>query len=170
MDVEKHPLADDTDAWTQVIDDCRATAEEYRERGWSVAMPVPGDAVPVPAPGDSADDKVGLDVLVSGDEFDRLTTLVDVGEFDEFESLRAYQNGIVYLTVVFQATAHEAALCLPLYYRVAEANRMLDRVRAGDAMRTYVHPLSGDNRIEFDHEDPTPLFPPENEVNVQSDS
>ncbi|AZQ13540.1 hypothetical protein [Halorubrum sp. PV6] len=161
MDVEEHPLADDDDAWTTVIEECRATAAEYRERGWTAFAPVPGDVVPVPAPGDSTDEAVGLDVLVSGEEFERLTELVEADGFDEFEAFRAHENGIVYLTLVFRSTATEAALCLPLYYRVTEADRMLSRVRAGDVMTTYVHPLSGDERIEFDHEDPVPLFPPQ---------
>lgn len=161
MDVEEHPLADEDGAWTTVIDECRATAEEYRDRGWTAFAPVPGDVVPVPAPGDSVDEKVGLDVLLSGEEFDRLTELVDAVEFDEFEAFRAHENGIVYLTLVFRATAAETVLCLPLYYRVAEADRMLNRVRAGDAMTTYCHALSGEERVEFDHEDPTPLFPPQ---------
>jgi len=125
MDVEDHPLADDDDTWTTVIEECRATAEEYRDRGWTAFAAVPGDVVPVPAPGDSADEKVGLDVLLSSEEFDRLTELVEADGFDEFEAFRAHENGIVYLTLVFRATATETALCLPLYYRVAEADRML---------------------------------------------
>lgn len=161
MDVEEHPLANDTDAWSTVIEECHTTADEYRNRGWTAFDPVPGDVVPVPAPGDSADEKVGLDVLLSNAEFDRLTDLVDDVSFDEFESLRAHENGIVYLTLVFRASDAETVLCLPLYYRVAEADRMLGRVRAGDAMTTYCHSLSGDERVEFDHEDPTPLFPPQ---------
>ncbi|ELZ45778.1 hypothetical protein C465_13595 [Halorubrum distributum JCM 9100] len=161
MDFEEHPLADDDDTWNTVIEECRATAEEYRDRGWTVFAPVPGDVVPVPAPGDSADAKVGLDVLLSGAEFERLVELVEMDEFDEFEAFRAHENGIVYLTLVFRATTTQTVFCLPLYYRVTEADRMLDRVRAGDAMTTYCHALSGDERIEFDHDDPTPLFPPQ---------
>lgn len=161
MDVEEHPLADADDAWATVIEECRATAAEYRERGWTAFAPVPGDVVPVPAPGDSSDEAVGLDVLVSGEEFERVTELVEAGGFDEFEAFRAHENGVVYLTLVFRSTATDTALCLPLYYRVTEADRMLSRVRAGDAMTTYIHPLSGDERIEFGHEDPVPLFPPQ---------
>lgn len=160
MDATEHPLADD-DAWTTVIEECRATADGYRDRGWTAFAPVPGDVVPVPAPGDSVDEKVGLDVLVSGEEFDRLTELTEANAFDAFEAFRAHENGVVYLTLVFRAPETETAFCLPLYYRTAEADRMLGRVRAGEAMTTYVHALSGDDRIEFDHEDPTPLFPPQ---------
>lgn len=161
MGVDEHPLAEERDAWETVVEECRALADDYRRRGWEVFTAVPGDVTPVPAPGDSRTDKTGLDVLLSGAEFAELSDLVDAVGFDEFESFRAHENGIVYLTLLFLAPDAETAVCLPLYYRVAEADRMLERVRAGDAMKTYVHPLSGERRVEFDHEDPTPLFPPQ---------
>jgi len=169
MDFEEHPLTGDKDTWHTVIEECHATAEEYRDRGWTVFSPVPGDVVPVPGPGDSADEKAGLDVLLSSGEFDRLVELVETNVFDEFEAFRAHENGIVYLTLVFRATVTQTVFCLPLYYRVTEADRMLNRVRAGHAMVTYCHDLSGSEQIEFNHDDPTPLFPPQDTEDSYAD-
>lgn len=166
MDVDERQLADDEDAWPTVIEECQEIADEYRDQGWSVVVPVPSDVTAVPAPGDTEDENVGLDVVVSDDEFERLTDLLDTATFDAFNAFRAAKDGVVYLTLVFRATETESAFCLPLYYRVTEADRMLERVRAGDAMTTYCHSLSGDDQLEFRHEDPTPLFPPQDAVKV----
>lgn len=161
MDADDHPLSDDSGRWQTVVEECQSLASEYEDEGWTVLAPVPGDVVPLPAPGDSEVSKIGFDVLLSGDEFDRLESLVTDADFDEFEAYRAQDGGIVYASLVFEAPAAEAVVCVPLYYSTVEADRMLDRVRAGDPLRVYFHPLSGDQHVEFDLQDPTPVFPPE---------
>ncbi|MFD1569976.1 DUF7529 family protein [Halorubrum laminariae] len=159
MDADERSLADDEDAWERVIEECQDIADEHREKGWSVVVPVPDDVRPVPGP-ETADDRVGLDAVVSQEAFDSLTDLLADAPLDEFESYRATADGVVYLTLVFRATETGSALCLPLSYSVIDAEQMLDRVRDGDVMTTYCHPPGGD-AIEFRHEDPTPLLPPQ---------
>ncbi|MFW6003922.1 MAG: DUF7529 family protein [Halanaeroarchaeum sp.] len=161
MDADSHPLSDDGGRWQTVIEECRALAEDYEEDGWTVFAPVPGDVVPLPAPTDSKVRKVGFDLLLSGDEFARLEELVTDATFDEFEAFRAQDGGVVYLSLVFKAPAAETAFCVPMYYRVADADRMLDRVRAGDPLRAYFHPLAGEDDVAFDLQDPSLVFPPE---------
>lgn len=161
MDGDTHPLSDDGGRWQAVVEESQALAADYEDDGWTVFAPVPGDVVPLPAPTDSEVRKVGFDLLLSGDEFERLQELVTDAAFDEFEAYRAQDGGIVYLSLVFKASTAETAVCVPLYYQVADADRMLDRVRAGDPMRAYFHPLAGDEHVEFDLQDPRPVFPPE---------
>ncbi|APE94521.1 DUF7529 family protein [Halodesulfurarchaeum formicicum] len=161
MDDVSHPLDGDQSRWQEVVEESQSLAADYETQGWDVFAPVPGDVVPVPAPGGSETTKVGLDVLVSGDEFEKLESMVETGTFDEFEAFNAQDGGLVYATVVFRSSAEETAVCLPLYYRTAEADRMLERVRGGEQLHVYLHPLSGEQHVQFGVEDPRPLFPPE---------
>lgn len=161
MDEDGHPLADDEGRWQTVVEESETLAEEYEQRGWTVCAPVPGDVVPLPVPGDGEVSKIGFDVLVSGEEFETLESLVADADFAEFEAYRAQEGSVVYLTLAFLAPDAETAVVVPLYYTTVEAERMLDRVRAGDPMRAYFHPLSGDRHVEFDLADPRPAFPPE---------
>lgn len=161
MEDVSHPLADNHGRWREVIEECDTLTDEYEAEGWDVFAPVPGDVVPVPAPGDSKTAKVGLDVLVSGDEFQQLESMVEAGEFVEFETFNAQEGGIVYATLVFRSPSSQTVVCLPLYYRTVEADRMLERVKAGEQLQVYVHPLAREQGVQFGVEDPRPLFPPE---------
>lgn len=156
-----HPLAGATAAWQAVVDDMEATAAEYRESGWTVVEVHPGDVTPLPPVHDPSvgDGRVGLDVVVSGDEFRDLQERVESVTFDSFEAYRAEQGEIVLALLVMQATEAKLAVLVPLYYGVAKARAMLDRAAAKGRLRTFLRPLSDDERVVFEQSDPTPLFP-----------
>jgi hypothetical protein len=161
MDDAKHPLSSGEERWQTVIEECESLVAEYEDDGWTVTSPVPGDVVPVPAPGDSEVSKVGLDVLLSGAEFEQVESMVEESDFDEFEAYTGQEGGMVYASVLFKSTDSRRVFCLPLYYQTVDADRMLDRVRSGEQFHVYVHPLSADAQVQFGVEDPRPLFPPE---------
>ena len=156
-----HPLAGATAAWQAVVDDMEATAAEYRESGWTVVEVHPGDVTPLPPVHDPSvgDGRVGLDVVVSGDEFRDLQERVESVSFDSFEAYRAEQGDLVLALLVMQATEAKLAVLVPLYYGVAKARAMLDRAAAKGRLRTFLRPLSDDERVVFEQSDPTPLFP-----------
>ncbi|MDS0242125.1 MULTISPECIES: hypothetical protein [unclassified Haloferax] len=159
--MEEHPLSDESGTWETVVEECEALADDYRERDWTVVVALPGDVVPVPGTGDEVVEHVGLDVVVGDDVYPDLEAAVEGATFDEYEAFRAVSGGLVYLALVVRATDDEVAVCLPLYYRLAESERMFSLLDAGETMRTKVHPLDPDKGVEFVHEDPDPLLPPD---------
>ncbi|KAB1192321.1 hypothetical protein GJR96_02225 [Haloferax sp. MBLA0076] len=158
--MEEHPLSESSNTWETVVEECEAVAEEYRERDWHVVVALPGDVVPVPGTGDEVVSHVGLDVIVGDDVYPEVESAVEGVTFDEYEAFRAVEGGLVYLTLVVRATEDEVAVCLPLYYRLAETDRLFSLLRQGETMRTKVHPLDPEKGVEFVHEDPDPLLPP----------
>jgi hypothetical protein len=159
---EAHPLSGVLAFWEAVTDDMEATAEEYREAGWDVLTLHPGDVTALPATyADGTEgDEFGLDVLVPGDEFRELESLVAEAAFDSYEAYRALQNDTVFLVVVMQAESAGQAVVFPVYYATSEADRMIELAREAGEMHTFVRPLSNDRRVEFTQRDPASLLPP----------
>ena len=162
-----HPLAGLRDFWDDVMADMEATAEEYREAGWSVTELHPGDVTPLPtaaaAEADDAGavDRLGFDVLLPGDEFEAVETLVEASEgaFDEYDAYRASEGDVVFLVVAMRAEAAGEAVVFPLYYDESEAGPLLSLATETGALHTYLRPLDDSSRVVFTHRDPDPLLP-----------
>jgi hypothetical protein len=159
---DAHPLSGVLAFWEDVTDDMEATAEEYREAGWDVLTLHPGDVTPLPAgyaDGTEAEE-FGLDVLVPGDEFRELESLVADTAFDAYEAYRALENDTIFLVVVMQAESAGQAVVFPAYYSLQEGDQMIELARNAGEMHTFVRPLSDDRRVEFTQREPASLLPP----------
>ncbi|SEO94548.1 hypothetical protein SAMN04487948_108133 [Halogranum amylolyticum] len=157
--MDNHPLEGVLDVWEGVVEDMEATAAEYRENGWETLELHPGDVNPLPAVEERTEGRFGLDVLVPGEEYETVSTLVADAEFDEYEVFRAQRGGVVFLLLVTKSTAAEQVVLTPLYYGVEDARLMLERAREADVLYTHVRPLSGDEHVTFTQQDPELLFP-----------
>lgn len=174
--MEDNPFGRVVDHWEAVIDDMAATAEEYRAAGRETIELHPGDVTTLtPAsrnpdfvqsdegsPGVQAPegpDEYGLDVLVPGEEFDRLRDLVADRDFDSYEVLRAEAGGVVFALVVLESSDGAAAVFVPTYYEVSDLADLRDAAREQGALHTRVRQLSGDEVVRFSHDDPEPFFP-----------
>ena len=142
-----------SDGWTDVIEDMEATAAEYRGRGWEVLELHPGDSVLV-----DSDRRTGLDVLLSGPEFEELRALVDQYSFDSVEVLRAASGGTVYVLVVERDTDAEVAAFVPGYYDRASSTETVESIRESGTIRLFCRRLN-DDTVEFVHDDPDPFLP-----------
>ncbi|WP_435145503.1 DUF7529 family protein [Halobaculum sp. P14] len=159
-----HPLAGVEDFWQDVMDDMEATAEEYRDAGWDVLALHPGDVTALPtASAQATPDRVGLDVLLPGDEFEELEGLVAEtdAEFDEYDAYRAETDDVVFLVVAMKSESAGAAVVFPLYYAVSEAAPMLKQVARIGELRTYLRPLDDSSRVLFTQQEPSNLLPEE---------
>jgi hypothetical protein len=158
---ESHPLSGVLSFWEGVVDDAEATAAEYEEAGWDVSTLHPGDVTPLPAMIDdpAEAEEFGLDVLVPGDEFRALESLVDEATFDAYEAYRAQRGGVVFLVIVMQAESAGRAVVFPVYYSRSEAQSMCDLAREAGEMHTFVRPLSDDRRVVFTQQEPDSLLP-----------
>lgn len=155
-----HPLLGLEDAWEDVIADMEATAEEYREAGWETLECHPGDVTPLPNRESTAEpDRLGLDVLLPGDEFRELEDLVADGEFSQYDAYRAAESDTVFLVIAMKAPDAGVAVLFPLYYSITQALPMLRGVAERAEMRTYLRPLDDSRRVVFSQEEPERLLP-----------
>ena len=142
--------------WTQVVEDMHATAEEYAEAGWDTVTLHPGDATVLP--GGTDEGRAGLDVLVPGEEFERLTAVVDDRTFDSADVFRITEGGVVFLLAVLTDADDAVAVFVPAYYEVTEAGTLRSTATDG-TITTHVRRLRNEQRVEFDLEAPELLLP-----------
>jgi hypothetical protein len=169
-----HPLSGVTALWDETIADMEATAAEFREAGWETVELHPGAVTQLPA-GETEDGyldaRVGLDVLVPGNEFEAVTDAVGgidaeddqetAVSYDEYEAFRAQANDVVFLVVVMKSPETERAVLVPVYYDVQDADETLTRVREREEMRLFVRPLDDSERVVFTQQEPDALLPEE---------
>lgn len=148
--------------WDRVVADLEATAAEYDEQGWESRQLHPGDVTPLSG---EHGDRVGLDVLVPGEEYEALRSLLDGGvAFDAYRVFRAAVSDMVYLVVAMEDADSETAVLFPAYYRATDpaARAMLDRARDEGRLRSYVRRLDGEF-VQLHHDEPALFAPPEDE-------
>lgn len=165
-----HPLAGVEDFWEDVMADMEATADEYREAGWTVLEVHPGDVTALPtASADAESDRVGLDVLVPNDEFRAVERRVGNAAFGEYDAYHAEAGDVVFLVVAMKSEETETAVLIPLYYARSEAETMLRRAADRGEMRTYLRPLEDDRRVVFSQHDPVSLLPDGFDAGVETE-
>lgn len=155
---DDYPFEDVVSRWDLVIEEMGTTAADHEAEGYETVQLHPGD-VNVSA-GEKPNANPGIDVLVPGEEFERLRDAVENRAFDSYEVFRTTDNGIVFLLVVLTDAAEEVAVFVPAYYDEADTDELQIAVRGDDGtLTTHVRPLEHGERVEFDHENPEPFFP-----------
>ncbi|MEF8773189.1 MAG: hypothetical protein V5A23_00300 [Halobacteriales archaeon] len=155
------PLNAVTGLWQDVIADMEATAEGYRERGWTVVEVHPGD---VAVPEGREGGRWGLDVLVPDGEFDEMERLVEGDPaFDESEVYRGKSGGLVLLVVAMLDPDTEHAILFPVYYDEKRARDVLDRAIEEGELPTHLRPLDERAVVTFRHE-AVDLFLPDDDA------
>lgn len=139
--------------WQAVIEDMEATAEAYRDRGWTTLELHPGDAVLV-----DSDTRLGLDVLLPGPEYEDLESMAENAEFTDVDVFRAEGSGLLYLLVVEKDPDAETAVFVPAYYDPGSAQEKLDAIREDGELRLFCRRLN-DDYVEFVHADIEPFLP-----------
>lgn len=139
------------DSWHAFIDDLETTAAEHRSRGYDVVEIHPGDVVPL-------DDRVALDVLAPGDEFDRLRSFVDAGFApDTFSVYRASEGAMTFAVIVAEDESTEMAACVAVFYHLGRAQTFLSNAESAGFFQVQVRPLSDDDHVIFKVDDPSLL-------------
>lgn len=114
--------------------------------------------------GNEGPDEYGFDVVVPGEEFDRLRALIADRQFESYEVLRAEAEGVVFAVVVLESSDGEAAAFVPVYYDASELTDLQDAAQAQGALHTRIRQLSGQEVIRFTHDEPDPFFPGDSAV------
>lgn len=173
VDPESNPFHRVVGPWERVVEDMATTASEYERAGRHVVRVHPGDvAVLTGEPRTLAEEqgdyepepqRLGLDVVVPGDEFAELHDVADRHEFDSYEAFRAVEGGVVFALLVFESADEAAAVLVPVYYEVSDLPD-LRRVAAEYGLYTHVRPLDREAVVTFTHADPEPLLPEPEEL------
>lgn len=152
MSGEHNPFSKVVDAWEAVVADMERTAAEYRDAGWDVVELHPGDVETVTGT------PFGFDVVVPGEEFEAVASVVDTCEFTQDEVFRNDSGGVAYALVVVKDSDHEQAVCCPVYYELENAEDLIEDTKRAGVMYTHVRPLSRDQEVTFTHDDPERFF------------
>lgn len=138
-------------SWQSLMDDLHATAEEYRDRGYEVVEIHTGDVTPLP-------DKAAFDVLAPGDEFEALQSVMDEFELHEYSVYKADVGSTRFVLVVAEDGEHKVAVCCPLFIHGPGGDAVGTRAKQAGFLQIQIRPLSDDNHVVFNFEDPALLF------------
>ena len=148
-----------SERWEELLADAESIADEYRDEGWEAYALHPGHVATLTG---EHGDRTGLDVLVSGGEFEPVADLV--GErgvtFDASEVYSASEDSIVLLIVVMEDHDERVVVVFPAYYDLDGAGRMFEEASAEGELRTYLRTLDGES-VVFAHDDPSIFAPPD---------
>ncbi|CQH44478.1 uncharacterized protein HHUB_1057 [Halobacterium hubeiense] len=139
--------------WQAVVEDMAATAEAYRDRGWTTLELHPGDSVLV-----DSEFRTGLDVVLPGDEYEDLEALAADASFTDVDVFQAAADTTTYLLVVEKDPDSETAVFVPAYYDTASSAEKLDTIRESGELRLFCRRLN-DDYVEFVHENVAPFLP-----------
>lgn len=139
--------------WRAVIEDMTATANEYRDRGWTALELHPGDSVLV-----DSERRTGLDVVLQGPEYEELEALTEGCTFADVDVFRAEHGDMLYLLVVEQDPNNETAVFVPAYYDPGSGQSKLETIRSDGELRLFCRRLN-DDYVEFVHDDVAPFLP-----------
>ncbi|MFC4541170.1 hypothetical protein ACFO5R_04410 [Halosolutus amylolyticus] len=148
--------------WDELVADASAIADEYRENGWDAVVLDPEAVDPV-----ADDDRAGMHVTVSPDEYDLVESLVE-SDGGGFESANVYYlpaDGADrrFAIAVERDETTETAVIVPLTYSISAARSVLERALYEEELLVHVRPDSAAEWIVFSHEDPS-LFVEESDV------
>lgn len=130
-------------SWDAVVGDMESTASAYEAEGWKAVVCHPGDVTII-----QGEERRGVDVLLPDDEYAEIESLVEAAEFDEYEVLRAVDEGLVYAVVVMQDTDQQLAFLFPTYFEPEEFAPIAD-----DTVTVYLRRLQG-QYVELELEEP----------------
>ncbi|WP_222920156.1 hypothetical protein [Natrinema sp. SYSU A 869] len=150
--------------WEDLLADASAIAEEYREDGWDAVVLDPTGVSPV-----DRDERIGLDVTVSAEEYEVVETLIEEGDVT-ITSANVYYRPLaadgsdrrVALTVERDESS-ETAIFVPLTYDISACRDIFEPALLEEELLTHVTTDSTDRWVSFSHDDPS-LFLEESDV------
>ncbi|SEW21205.1 DUF7529 family protein [Natrinema salifodinae] len=155
------------DLWDELREDARAIAEDYREEGWDAVVLEPTDVSPV-----ETDERTGLDVAVSAEEYEVVEDLIDgavsITAADVYYRPLADEGSDrrVALTVERDEDG-ETAIFVPLTYDVSAARSVFEAALVEEELLLHVTADATDRWVSFSHDDPS-LFLEEADVRAWS--
>ena len=156
-----------TPEWDELLADAGRIAERYREDGWDAVVLEPSEITPV-----EDEERFGLDVEVTEDEYDLVARLVDRDAIT-FGGAEVYYRPSEgddrrFALAVERDEATETAVFVPLTYTLRESHGVFERALREADLQLHVRPEAAEQWIVFSHEDPS-LFLEESDVREWGD-
>ena len=149
--------------WTDLLADAHAIAEEYRDDGWDAVVLEPTDISPV-----EQDDRTGLEVTVSADEYDIVADLVDgavtITAADVYYRPLAAEGSDQRVALTIERDDDsETAIFVPLAYDIVASRSVFETALVEEELFVHVLADPDDGWVSFSHDDPS-LFLEESDV------
>ncbi|WP_254762988.1 DUF7529 family protein [Natrinema marinum] len=150
--------------WVDLLEDARAIAEEYREDGWDAVVVEPAAVSPV-----DSDDRFGLDVSVSAQEYDAVAGLIEEGAVT-ITAADVYYRPLAddgsdrrVALAVERDEDSETAIFVPLSYDISDARSVFETALVEEELLIHVLADPESGWVSFSHDDPS-LFLEESDV------
>lgn len=140
-----------TQAWSNLMDDLENTADEYRERGWDVLPIHAGDVVTLP-------DRVAIDVLAPGDEFETLQEMIGDFDPDNFSVYTGGSDTATFALVIAEDEDCSSAVCCPVFVMGPDVSELRNSSKQAGFVQIQIRPLSDDDSVVFRIDEPELLF------------
>lgn len=150
--------------WNDLLEDTRAVADEYREDGWDVVVLEPTNIAPV-----DSEERVGLDVTVSADEYDVVAGLIEGGDVTitaadvYYRPLAEAGTDQRVALAIERDDDSETAIFVPLAYDVTACRSVFETALLEEQLLVHVMAAPEHGRVSFSHDDPS-LFLEESDV------
>ena len=156
--------SDPATLWDDLLADARAIAEEYREDGWDAVVLEPTDISPV-----DSEERAGLDVTVSADEYDVVAGLIEEGDVTitaadvYYRPLAEEGSDRRVALAVERDDDSETAIFVPLAYDITDCRSVFETALFEEELLVHVLAEPDDSWVSFSHDDPS-LFLEESDV------
>ncbi|WP_436346696.1 DUF7529 family protein [Natronorubrum sp. FCH18a] len=151
--------------WAALIEDATAIAEEYQETGWDAIVLEPDAVSPV-----DREERTGLDVQVSTDEYEFLERLIESSEVtvttaDVYYRPPEGDTPERIALAVERDDETETAVFVPLSYDLDESRSVFETALRAEELLLHVTTAApaDDGWVSFSHDDPS-LFLEESDV------
>lgn len=150
--------------WTALLADARAIAQEYREDGWDAVVLEPTDVAPI-----DSEERVGLDVTVSADEYGVAAGLIEDGDVtitaaDVYYRPLAEAGSDQRIALAAERDDDsKTAILIPLAYDITAVRPVFETALLEDQLLVHVLADPDDGWVSFSHDDPS-LFLEEADV------
>ncbi len=142
-----------TERWNDVLADTDATAQAYRDRGWTAIALHPGDV-------NAVIEEARLHVLLPGSEFDEANEHVDPETLDGVRVYGANEGSTRFRLVVAENGTEEVAVCVPVFVLGTETEDLRDAAERAGGITIRLRPLDDRDHVEFGVTDPDVFFDP----------
>lgn len=144
--------------WEDVLADMDAAAAEYREAGWETLELHPGDVTVLTG---TESDRRGFDVVVPGEDAERLEAALADHDVASTEVYRGVGGDVVFVLAVLELGT-DLAVFLPLYYDTG-VTADLRELAHRDQLPIHLRPLDQSVVVTVTVDDQSLLLPADGE-------
>jgi len=141
--------------WKRVLDDMEATADEYKQEGWTAVMLHPGSVQPL-LPSE-ASQKYGIDIVVPVSEYEETRKVVsDRDDEAQIEVLCNRYSETLFSMLVYRFESDQQAILCPFYLSGQDSIDLLELAINEECLPVYIRSLS-ETPIKVSLDDPEVL-------------